>query len=130
MPIAIQSSDGSGSGPTIRDIDGSANEFIYTLNRLVFSGAYPTGGDTLDLTPLVAAGVPTGALPLNGTITSNGGGSSTGVAGGAYNLQLGTLLTNNKVKVFTAGVTELNGNYTAVQTGDVVTLLISWRKFA
>ncbi len=128
MPIAIQSSDGSGSGPNLRDIDGSANDFIYTVSRLVFSGAYPAGGDTLDLTPLVAAGVPTSALPLTGYIESNGS-SGIGAAAGSYALKFGTLLTNNLVKVFTAGTSELSGNYTSTETADVVTLCLTWRKF-
>lgn len=129
MPIAIQCSDGSGSGPNFKDIDGSANNFVYTTSRLVFSGAYPAGGDALDLTPLVAAGVDSSFVPLSGYVESNGA-AGVGAAAGSYALLQNATptLKNFLVKVFTAGTSELSGNYTSTETADNVTLVLIWRK--
>jgi hypothetical protein len=32
------------------NVDSSANNFVYAIATLAFSGNYPTGGDTLDFT--------------------------------------------------------------------------------
>lgn len=133
MPIAIQSSDGSGSGPTFRDIDASGNNFVTSVNRLVFSGNYPTGGDTLDLTPLMQAGIPTNAIPVDAFVNGLGVGTSQAAGGGYYAfLQNATSpgLTGNKIKIFASGGSELGaGAYPAAVTGDVITMEIVWRKF-
>jgi hypothetical protein len=48
MAITINGTDGNPL--TTRDVDGSANDFIYVQGRFAFSGNYSTGGDTLDWT--------------------------------------------------------------------------------
>jgi hypothetical protein len=131
MAVALQASDGSGGPVTFRDIDGSANTFVYTLVRLVFSGSYVTGGDTVDLTPLVQAGVPSQPVaPLSAWVEGNGTGTSQQAAGGYYAFLTGTALNNNKVKIFNAAGGELAaGAYPAAVTSDVVTVECYWRKF-
>lgn len=139
MPIALAAADGSGAPVSLRDIDASGNEFVYTTCRLAFSGSYTTGatGDTLDLTPLLAAGVPSGFAPFSGYVEGNGDNSSQGGNGGYYTLSLynanpavANALTANKVRVWSAGGGELgSGAYPAAVLRDAVTLNLIWRKF-
>jgi hypothetical protein len=135
MPAALVCSDGSGSAPTLRDIDGSANEFVYTNNRIAFSGSYTTaaGGETVDLTPLVAAGVPSNLLPINAFVEGNGLGTSQSAGGGYYQFGIGAALNACKLKIFAAGGAELgSGAYASTNVAvlnDVVNLTVVWRKF-
>ena len=126
MAIAINGLDGNPM--TTRDIDASANNFIYSMSKLAFTGSYATGGDTLDFTS-VAGLVPSGSLPLNAFIDGNGTGTQQSAAGGYYVVLAGTALNNWKVKIFGGGGTELAaGAYPASVTGDNVTLYVTWRK--
>lgn len=138
MPIAIQAADGSGGAPSTRDFDGSGNNFVYSTHRLVFSGTYPgSPGDALDLTPLAAI-VPSGLAPEQGFVEGNGDSTSQGGNGGYYTLSLfngspavPNALTANKLRVWTAGGTELaNAGYPAAVTRDAVTLTLVWKKLS
>jgi len=48
--VSIQIVGTDGNALTSRDVDASANSFVYLNGRLSFSGNYPSGGDTLDFT--------------------------------------------------------------------------------
>jgi len=138
MSIAIQAADGSGAPPSVRDIDASGNQFVYTFNRLVFSGNYVTAltGDSLDLTPLAAI-VPSGYTPFTAYVEGNGDATSQGGSGGYYDISLfngnppvANALTGAKVRVWAAGGGELaSGAYPAAVLRDAVTLCVTWRKF-
>jgi hypothetical protein len=128
MSIAINGTDGNLFGN--RDIDASPNNFVFSNHRLVFTGNYVTGGDTLDLTTIVGL-VPTASLPLQIYAQSNGGATSFGAGVGGYYevVQAGAALNTYKLKAYTAGGTELAaGAYPASVTSDVVTITITWRK--
>jgi hypothetical protein len=135
MSVALQSCDGTGAPPSMTDMDGAGNNFVYSRVRLAFSGNYPTGGDTVDLTPLAAV-VPSGALPIN--VISEGNGPATvpslSAAGGYYQIVAAAVpaLNNFKIKIFknTAGsVTEYPaGAYGTDVTTDTVDLEVTWRK--
>jgi hypothetical protein len=128
MAITIQSSDGLGAPANNTDIDASGNNFAYTASRLSFSGSYSTGGDTLDLTPLLGS-LPSGALPISMFAEGNGPTASQQGGGGYYAVLAGTTLANNKLKIFSSGGSEIGaGAYPAAVTTDVVTLQILWRK--
>lgn len=128
MSVSLQASDGSGSPVNNTDIDGSGNNFAYTACRLVFSGSYVAGGDTVDLTPFQGF-LPSGALPIAAFVEGNGPSTSQQGGGGYYVWIAGAALTNNKVKIFSSGGAELAaGAYPAAVTTDVVTLQIIWRK--
>jgi hypothetical protein len=53
--------------------DSSANNFVYAIATLTFSGTYPTGGDTLDFTQMVQVfaesqnGISGYYIPVQGT---------------------------------------------------------------
>jgi hypothetical protein len=132
MAVALGSNDNSAASPTIRDVDGSANEFIYTCTPLLFSGSYSTGGDTLDLTPLVQAATPLAGIGnlLNVVVESNGPSGSQGFGGGYYFFSKGTTLANGKLLIFASGGSQLGaGAYPSAVTTDVVSLVCTWRKF-
>ena len=136
MAVSVLASDGSGGPPTFRDIDGSGNNFIYTRHRIGFTGSYTTavGGETVDLTPAVAAGIPSNLLPIGVTIEGNGLGTSQTAGGGYYDFGIGATLGTCKLKIFSAGGAELgSGPYATTNVAvlnDVVTLEIAWRKLS
>lgn len=105
MPIAL----------TVVDIDNSGKS-LYLTCLLAFSGSYPTGGDTVDLTTVIGKGVlgrvfQAGKSPLYG--------AAYGTSGHSYGVIPGTTLANGKVKISTAAGTELiAGAYPAAITGD------------
>lgn len=82
-----------------------------------FSGTYPTGGDTVDLTgatnpSLLPGGKPGQALPESLQVIGASGGD-----GGE--MVIGTTNANHKLKLFSAANTELaNAAYNAALTGD------------
>src|SRR5438046_857300 len=106
MAIAILGADGNPF--TTRDIDASAQNFVFTQHKLVFSGSYTqVTGDVLDLTA-VASLVPSGSLPLQIFIEGNGASSTTqSGAGGYYCTLSGNALNNWHVRIFSAAGTEL-----------------------
>src|SRR5882724_8265216 len=78
---------------------------------LTFSGSYPTGGDTIDLTTIIGQAHGVGiavfnALPINNDVALGGGIDGEFLPGSALN--------NGKLKLFTTGGTELAaGTYAA-----------------
>ena len=129
MSITINGMDGNPA--TTRDVDASPNNFVYANFLLAFSGSYSTGGDTLDLTTISKI-IPSATF-LNAFIDGNGTGSQQSAAGGYYqvvgNPIAGTALNGYKVKIFSAGGSELSaGSYPSAVTGDYVTLQTMWRK--
>lgn len=105
MPVAL----------TVLDVDNSGKS-LYLTCKLVFSGTYPTGGDTVDLTAINGAGVlgrvfVAGKSPLYGW--------AAGTSGHSYGFIPGATLANGKMKISTAAGTELtNAAYPASITGD------------
>lgn len=133
MSVSIQASDGSGAPPSFKDIDGSPNNFVFTQSILVFSGSYPTGGEPLDLTPLLQAGVPSGALPIQVFVEGQGNtaGTSWTALGNYYAIVLGSALTGYKVQLWSGGGAQLGaGAYPATVTNDKTTLSVVWRKLS
>lgn len=130
MPISVLGLDGN-PWEASRDMDASSNNVITTYHKLSFSGSYVSGGDTVDLTS-IAAQIPTGALPLIITYEANGPASSASGGGAYYQFALGSALNNNKMKAFAAGGSEQSASsYSSLNiTTDIVTLTITWRKFA
>ena len=114
MPIAI-------SIPP-QNVDASGRNLVYAIGTLTFSGSYPTGGDTLDLTPV--ADKLSSSQIVQIVIDSLNGNNTYYVA------VLGNALNNHKVKVFSPGGTELSaGAYPGDITGDTVQVRIIARKF-
>lgn len=138
MSITIQAADGSGGAPSQRDFDASGNNFVYSNHRLLFAGTYPgSPGDTIDLTPLAQI-APSGLAPESAYVVGNGDSTSQEGNGGYYTISLyngnppvANALTANKVRIWTAGGTELtNAAYPAAVLRDAVTMTVVWKKLA
>jgi hypothetical protein len=113
MPITISLSP--------LNVDSSANNFVYAVATLTFSGNYPTGGDTLDFTT-VADKLPSTQIVQAFAESQNGN-------SGYYVAVAGTALNNWKLKALNGGGTEITaGAYPAGVTTDVVQLAITARK--
>jgi hypothetical protein len=113
MPITISLSP--------LNVDSSANNFVYAIATLGFSGSYPTGGDTIDFTT-VADKLPSTQIVQAFAESQNGN-------SGYYVAVAGTALNNWKLKAFNGGGTEITaGAYPASVTTDVVQLAITARK--
>lgn len=113
MPITISLSP--------LNVDSSANNFVYAVATLAFSGNYPTGGDTLDFTQ-VADKLPTTQIVQAFAESQNGN-------SGYYIPVQGSALNNWKLKAFLGGGTEVTaGAYPASVTTDSVQLTITARK--
>jgi hypothetical protein len=113
MPITIS------LAPT--NVDSSANNFVYAIASLTFSGSYPTGGDTLDFTQ-VADKLPSTQIIQVFAESQNGN-------SGYYIPVQGTALNNWKLKALAGGGTEITaGAYPASVTIDIVQLSITARK--
>lgn len=113
MPITISLSPSN--------VDSSANNFVYAIATLSFSGNYPTGGDTLDFTP-VADKLPSTQVVQAFAESQNGN-------SGYYVAIAGTALNNWKLKGFSGGGAEITaGAYPASITTDVVQLSVTARK--
>src|SRR6202790_5863577 len=80
------------------NVDSSANNFVYAVATLAFSGNYPTGGDTIDSTP-VADKLPSTQI-IQAFAESQNGNS------GYYVAVAGTALNHWKLKAFNGGGTE------------------------
>jgi len=114
MPISI-------SIPA-QNVDASGRNLVYAIGTLTFSGNYSSGGDTLDLTT-VADKLSSSQIVQVVADSLNGNGMY-------YVAVLGSALNNHKLKVFSAGGTELAGGaYTGGVTGDTVQVRIIARKF-
>ncbi len=104
------------------NVDSSANNFVYAVAALTFTGNYPAGGDTLDFTT-VADKLPTSLVPVQVFAESQAG------SAGYYVPVAGTALNNWKLKCFSGGGTEIiPGPYPSSVTTDVVQLIITSRK--
>jgi hypothetical protein len=103
------------------NVDSSANNLVYAVATLAFSGSYVTGGDTMDFTT-VADKLPSTQLVQAFAESQNGN-------GGYYVAVAGTALNNWKLKAFSGGGTEITaGAYPASVTSDLVQLAITARK--
>ncbi len=113
MPITISLSP--------LNVDSSANNFVYAIATLTFSGSYPTGGDTLDFTT-VADKLPSTQIVQAFAESQNGN-------SGYYIPVQGSALNNWKLKCFLGGGTEITaGAYPGSVTTDVVQVAITARK--
>jgi hypothetical protein len=113
MPITISLSP--------LNVDSSANNFVYAIATLTFSGNYPTGGDTIDFTT-VADKLPSTQIVQAFAESQNGNSVY-------YVAVAGTALNNWKLKAFNGGGTEIGpGAYPVGITTDVVQLAITARK--
>lgn len=123
--------------------EGMPERFMRTYCKLLFSGSYPSGGDTLDLTNgggtpsapnVVPAAVSGGLVDIDVIVRSPAGG--VGNAAGSYvivppnsNAPLKfSDITNLKVKIFSAGTSEFSGAYGASVLNDVVILELVWQR--
>jgi hypothetical protein len=103
------------------NVDSSANNFVYAIATLAFSGNYPTGGDTIDFTTL-ADKLPSTQIIQAFAESQNGN-------NGYYGVVAGAALNNWKLKAFSGGGTEISaGAYPASVTTDVVRLAITARR--
>jgi hypothetical protein len=114
MPISI-------SIPS-QNVDASGRNLVYAIGTLTFTGSYATNGDTLDLTT-VAEKLSSSQVVQIVADSLNGNGMY-------YVAVVGSALNNHKLKVFSAGGTELSAAaYPAGVTGDTVQVRIIARKF-
>lgn len=103
------------------NVDSSANNFVYAIATLSFSGNYLTGGDTLDFTQIDSL-LPSTQI-IQAFAESQNGNS------GYYIPVQGSALNNWKLKCFLGGGTEVTaGAYPASVTSDIVQLSITARK--
>lgn len=108
--------------------------FITTLHKLILSGNYITGGDTVDWTnggvnsavPSAQAFQSTG--PVRCDINDNAPSGSTVLGkGGNYILIPGATISTWKLKIFvTAGTEYTQGAYGADATGDTIIVKSDW----
>ena len=106
MPTAVNIS------LTPTNVDSSANNFVYAIATLTFSGTHPTGGDTLDFTQ-IADKLPSRQMVQVFAESQNG-------KSGYYIPVQGTALNNWKLKVFGGGTEITAGGYPASVITDVV----------
>ena len=99
------------------NVDSSANNFVYAIATLTFSGNYVVGGDTLDFTQ-VADKLPSTQIVQVFAESQNGN-------NGYYVPIQGSALNNWKLKAFAGGGGELTA---APYPADVVQLSITARK--
>src|SRR5258705_11654485 len=83
------------------NVDSSANNFVYAVATLTFSGNYATGGDTLDFTQ-IANVLPSDTI-VQAFVESQNGNS------GYYIPVQGAALNNWKLKAFLGGGAEGTG---------------------
>ncbi len=113
---------------TSNNVDASANNFVYAIATLSFSGNYPTGGDTLDFST-VAPVIPSDQPPINVIADSNGGSGTFGFSGGYFQIIAGNALNNWKIKFLQGFNAELAaGAYPASVTSDSIFLNVTYRK--
>ena len=99
------------------NVDSSANNFVYAIATLTFSGNYVVGGDTLDFTQ-VADKLPSTQIVQVFAESQNGN-------NGYYVPIQGSALNNWKLKAFAGGGGELTA---APYPADVVQLSVTARK--
>jgi hypothetical protein len=105
-----------------QNVDASGRNLVTAVGTLTFTGSYTSSGDTLDLTTVAdklssSQIVQIVANSLNGNAMY-------------YVIVLGSALNNHKLKVFSAGDTEISaGAYPAGVTSDTVQVRIIARKF-
>jgi hypothetical protein len=103
------------------NVDSSANNFVYAVATLAFSGNYVSGGDTLDFTQV--------SDKLNSDTVVQVFAESQNGNSGYYIPVQGSALNNWKLKAFLGGGTEVTaGAYPASVTSDIVQLSVTLRK--
>ena len=142
MALSLVGTDGN---PWVasKDEDASGNNFITQRLKVVPSGNYTTGGDTLNLSTVVPPGagpIPgtNTVLPISVTTTEQGTAAtpSLSAAGGFYAIiqAAAPTLSNFLLKIFknSAGsVAEYNnGAYGQDVLTDAIFLEVTWRKMA
>ena len=122
MSIQILGTDGNPL--TSRDVDASANNFVYIQGQLKFSGNYVSGGDTLDWTTVADKLCSDQCLAVY--LEWQGLGNSYWPIG-----QASTALNGWKVKVAqvnTYGTEHAASSYESQYTNDVVSFTACFRK--
>ena len=124
MAIAINGSDGNAAAarPLItRDVDGSANDFIYIQGVLTPSGNYTNGtGDTVDWTTV-------NDKLSSGVVISASAWSQNG-ANNQYSFVQNAALNSWKIRMYVANVEVSTGAYPAAVTNDVIAFQLVVRK--
>ena len=125
MAISVKGFDGNPFDQN--SIEGLAGRFITTICKLVFTGSYTTGGDTLDLSGVQPPAQSRGIVDVK--VIANGPASSVSANGGEYTPITNTALASWKLKIFaTAGTEYSAGAYSTDVTTDVVFLEIKWAR--
>lgn len=135
MSLALLGLDGNPF--TTRDIDASANNFVYTSMLVQPSGNYSTGGDTLPLST-IAGLIPSAKLPLAmiDSVQGTAAVPSLSAAGGYYQIIQNAVpsLTNYLLKIYKNSAGSLAeysaGAYGTDVLGDVIVLQAQWRKLS
>lgn len=122
MSIQIVGTDGNGL--TSRDVDTSANNFVYVNGQLKFSGNYVSGGDTLDWTTVADKLCSDQCLAV--AITSQTPGNQYIPIGGPSTALNGWKVWCQNPGSFNTQVTA--GGYPGGITSDVVTFAACFRK--
>jgi hypothetical protein len=104
-----------------QNVDASGRNLVYAIGTLTFSGSYPSGGETLDLS-LVADRLASSQI-LRIFVDSQSGNVQT-----QYRAILGPDMRTGKLKIFNAAGTEQSGAYASPVTTDVVQITIIARK--
>lgn len=122
MPLAVN----------VQSIDADSDVVVVT-GKLVASGSYPTGGDTIDFTSIAFDATYTGPsqiIPTSQPPLSLGVWSEGGVINYVYSPIIGSAMNNNKLKIggTTYGTELAAGAYPAAITGDTIAFEASFKK--
>ena len=129
MAITVNGFDNNGT-PDQNSLESLQGSFIRQIVRLVLSGTYPAGGDTLT----IAAIQPPNSRGLAWVkIWSDGPSGSIGANGGNFQYVPGASALpatspNGKVKIFATAGSEYSGSYTTDATTDLIFAELSWKR--
>lgn len=132
MPVVVKGFDGN---PFDQNSIMAFVRFITTIHKLVLSGSYTAGGDTIDWTNAgVNSGVPaaqsgnSGIGPIRCDVGNIGPLNGIINLGGTYVVVPGTSLTNWKLKIFKTAGSEYSGAYLADALTDTILVRSDWSR--